>query len=341
MTNRLIVDRSQSAPVVLSADRTGARPRWSLRVGPVVLSFLLAAGFACSSAGSTDSAAQAAKCFAPGPKAAAPYLPSPRTDLERCFKKAMGDEKARRFILGATNAALADWFTRYASEIGQRLATTDHYPDAEVAGLPALRDGASQINELYRALAVGFPTRLGAAKVSWELRSAIQLCGADTALTLTSHHRLDLGDAGASYVAGDLAKRFEENYKYLEVHSTNGVSVTYALTKEDLQDGLAVALWADDRIRPYLMTPGHFSDAQGGLAANPPPTTRALGVPIDPPLEGPGHILRFPDLANPDRDDILVRWNSGPLDLVAGKGIDLLGLGRTLDDVEKMFANRK
>lgn len=298
---------------------------------------------ACRSDG-PDPVARARECLTPGPRAAGPYLPAPRSELEPCFKKVMGDVAARHFLLGAGNAALSDWFIRYTAEISQRLANDGQYPDAEVASIQTLKDGAAQINELYRALAAALTTRLSTKQIAWTLRSALELTAAQTGVALTEHKPLDLVAAGAAYVTGDLASRIAGNYKFLEgkVKTASEVRVSYELTKSDLRDGISVALWADDRIRTYLMTPGHFSDDRGGsLVAYPPPRERFSGGPIEPPLEGPGHVLNYPDLGNPDRTDIRAVWNGGPLEIVADKGINLLGFDGTLDDIKKMAENRK
>lgn len=91
-----------------------------------------------------DAARQAAKCVTPGSKAKTPYLPSPRSTLERCFNKAMGDAAGRRFLLGAGNAALADFFIRYAGQLGDRLAASQALSLKEAADSPAIRDGVAR-----------------------------------------------------------------------------------------------------------------------------------------------------------------------------------------------------
>jgi hypothetical protein len=158
---------------------------------------------------------------------------------------------------------------------------------------------------------------------------------------VADHRSLDVAAAGAAYVTGDLATRFEDNYRYLRLGGSSGVEVDYNLMPEGLYDGLYVAFWANDRIRGYVMTPGHFSNDRGALVAHPPSTNRVGGGTIDPPLEGPGHLLRFPDLGNPERDQILVRWDYGPLDIMAKKGTDLLGLPVTLQEIRKTVENRR
>jgi hypothetical protein len=268
----------------------------------------------------------------------------------------MGDVRARRFLLGAANAALADWFVRYAAEIGPRLAGSDHYPAAEVAAVPALSDGAVQISDLYRALAAGIPSRLKAFDIAAELRSAVELCGAQTALALTAHRPLDLAAAGTAYAAGDLAARFTDNYEYLRLHGESNTNVQYGLMQEDLDAGLGVALWADDRVRGYLLAPGHFANAEGRpLVQYEPPTTTYSGAPLDRPVEGPGHILNVPDLRYAPLSTLDKRiadnerfggWFGGrgttPLNTAAAQGTDLLGLARTLySDIQAMFENRK
>jgi len=281
---------------------------------------------------------QATKCVTPGTKEKAPYLPAPSMTLEKCFKAAMAEESGRRFLLGAGNAALADWSIRYAAELGARIDASERLPSQEVAAEPSIGQGVAQIVELYRALVEGLKAHLEPVDAARELRKALGLVAYQTAIALRSPGKVDLAAVGASYLTAEIVTRMdrqvEDRNRMVEPEFQN----LMRNARFDLELGLVVALWHDEKVRAFL----------GRQGLPPPPVNAPNGVTIAPPLEGPDHVLQVPGVHDPAYPAFSNWWFHGPhpgthddaLLVAVTEATELTGLRESFQGFDSLLRNK-
>jgi hypothetical protein len=239
---------------------------------------------------------------------------APKQDaLSRCFDETMSDERGRRLLLGAGNAALVSWARTVAAATRDQLAHGEGRglgPEVTAASeLAPVRDGLDRIRPLYEALANALR-----AAITRSEDAAAELSGAlsflDEEAIQPESNRTDLAAAGERYIRGDLSNRVEAAIERRKTTDSEGFKegATFLIEEEiehHLQDMLAAVLWAENSIRSKIVA---GPVVPGEASGSPPPTTTPEGYAIEPPLEAADGALRIPDQDEQPAHKLFFDW---------------------------------
>lgn len=300
---------------------------WHRSAGTLALSVSLMAGVvpACGGSSSNDEAAQAVsdakQCLqSDGTATDGGVLPAMVPDVAECFRQVMDEEAARRFLLGVGNVGISEWAMQFARALGDRLAARpeESLPKAEISQsrLVEQREGVAELARFYEALADGLRSNVADRReAAGELAGVLSLLSDQTTQAALASGTVDLIAAGTAYATGELSVAAEKAVEYGREHFDDAYEDSF----HRLEAALAIAFWADERVRARLLA-GESTNPQE--RTTPPPTETGDGERIDPPLEDGAGVLRIPSVDDQPAHDAYFNW------LERGGGVALDNLAK-------------
>jgi hypothetical protein len=278
--------------------------------GLLALLLLVPAGCLSKSSLSKDEAVRRAQACITA-DASTSYLPVARSDFEACLERAMREPAGRRFLLDAGNQAVAGWsfdMTRFLSEdlglhptMGLRRA---------VIGLGAVPEGGGtgrRVGRFYEQLVTAV-----FANVKNRRNASAEVAG-----------------SMYSFIAQGPDKPVDPFVRYARERIPDGdegevTTQLSSLISAAMADLVAIAFWADDRLR-------------SGLLAGDPPVSPAVPPPVTtPPLEDPPGRLHIPSPDQQPAHDLFWNWyehgGGQPLATAAMAAIERSGIAERFLD---------
>jgi hypothetical protein len=236
------------------------------------------------------------------------HLATDEESIEIAIEEIMKDGEARKLLLAGADGALSDWSREMANYVGQHLegGTRLGEVNAHLSGSNVSTAGR-ELGEFYGELANAIATNVKDAR-----EAAAEVAGV---MSFFISDILGKGAAFAGAIAGGgvaglalragvdrLSKEAESYIRAAQerIPATNDLvemkNEFMEVVKDQMEQMVAVSLWADARIRARLM------------AMPPPDRAGAPPPPTQPPLEDPPGTLRIPPPGEEPNRSIFFRW---------------------------------